>query len=308
MENRKSYLHVEKGHRLYYETFGNPAGIPVVFLHGGPGVGISDEDKRFFDPKVHYVILFDQRGCGKSEPKGEIKDNTTRLLVDDVLALLDFLKIRQVILFGGSWGATLSLLFAIQHPERVKAMVLRGIFLGDKRSLDYFGNGDIGRFYPEAWERFESIFPESERQRKFAFLNEMLHNDDPETRKKFAFEYVLFGMSTAKKEYDLDALIQAVINMDYESYTKVQLHYVANQFFLTDNYILNNSHILENIPIEIVHGRYDILCPLQFAYELHKKLPRSNLTVPDAGHAPTEPALEKLMIDKLAKFSSPGLY
>jgi proline iminopeptidase len=209
-----------------------------------------------------------------------------------------------VILFGGSWGATLSLLFAIQYPKRVKAMVLRGIFLGDKRSLDYFENGDIGRIYPEAWERFESAFPKSQRHRKFEFLNEMVNSNDPETRRKFAFEYVLFGMSSTKKEYHLDALVQAVKNMDYESYTKVQLHYVVNRFFLEDNFILNNLGNLENIPIDIVHGRYDILCPLQYAFELHKKLLHSNLTIPDAGHAPTEPALERLMTEKLIKLST----
>ena len=290
---KKGYLKVSSIHSLYYECYGNPNGKPVLFLHGGPGAGFSDADKHFFNPSIFNVIFFDQRGASHSKPFGNIEENTTQDLVADINHLLGFFKIEKVLLFGGSWGSTLALVYAIQNADRVTGMLLRGIFLGDKANIDYFINGGIKAQFPEVWTRFESLVPPNKRDNIPSYYLEKMLSEDEKISNRFAYEWAYYEMSIYKQGVTSDDEIKELVNnMSYKSLSIMEAHYCVNYCFIPEGYILNNTKVLKNIKTVIVQGEHDVICPPRFAEQLQKALKTSTLYMVDAGHASSEPNIE----------------
>ncbi|MBF4467393.1 prolyl aminopeptidase [Flavobacterium sp. LC2016-12] len=293
------YLKVSEIHEIYYEVCGTDNGQVFLFVHGGPGVGFSEKDKRFFDFEKHKVIFFDQRGSSKSKPFGCIKENTTQDLVDDINVLLKHLNIQKVNVFGGSWGTTLSLVFAIQNAEKVKSLLLRGVFLGDKKSIEHFLNGGVENNFPKEWSRFKKNVPiDSNLTIPEYYLDQML-NGTPENRFFYCYEWAFYEISIFKKgitEKEIEAIIQ---EFPFESLAIMEAYYLSNNCFIDENYILNNTSVLDHIPITIIHGKQDSICPVEYAELLNDKLNNSILYIEDGGHSDSEPAIEKRIIKVL---------
>lgn len=295
----KGLLEVSNLHKIYYEVCGNINGDCYLFVHGGPGAGFSENDKRFFDFKNHKVIFFDQRGSSKSLPFGCIEENNTQNLVDDINTLLNHLNIAEVNIFGGSWGTTLSLVYAILNPERVNSLLLRAIFLGDKKSIDHFVNGGIKDKYPKEWNRFKNNVPLHSSQ-KIAeyYLSQMLNGTD-EDKEFYCYEWAFYEISIFKRnlsDEEIDAIIKQI---PYHSLSILEAHYLSNNCFIEENFIIKNTDKLGNIPVTIIHGENDLICPMEYAQELHDKLNNSVLYIEDAGHSDTEPAIENRIISFL---------
>jgi proline iminopeptidase len=288
----KGYLEVGHGHELFYEVYGNPKGIPTLFVHGGPGVGYLESDKRYFDPKIFKVIFFDQRGASRSKPFGSIEYNETNFLLQDIIVLLDYLRTDKVLVFGGSWGSTLSLLFAIKHPKRIIGMVLRGIFLANRESIDHITQGGVNKYYPQEWERVEQLVPRECKDNIAKYYLEQMKSDDPLISNKYAFEWIYYDLSIYKKEMDSKKTKKAMETYPIKSLAILEVHYLSNYCFIEENYILKNLTNIKKIPISIVQGRFDALCPPVYAYQLHKNLDNSILHFVDAGHSESEPAIE----------------
>lgn len=290
MSNQKGYLDVGDGHQLYYETYGIPKGIPVLYLHGGPGFGFTEGDKDFFDPKIFHAILYDQRGASRSTPYGSLENNTPKHLVSDITKILDFFEIEKTILFGGSWGSTLALLYAIENPSRVTGMILRGIFPGTAEAIRHFAQGAVGLYYPKAWERFVGMVPEEKRQDVAAYYFQMMQAEEENLRLKYAFEWAFYGFSISRKvvNYTDQEITTMIKNEPFLAHGLMEACYSVNNCFLPDNFIYENVGKLQNIPISITHGRFDVICPPVFAYRLHQKLPQSKLFFVDAGHSAYE--------------------
>lgn len=297
----KGYLPVSKLHQLYYETYGNPKGIPILFLHGGPGAGFSDADKDFFDANKFYVIFFDQRSSGRSQPFGSIEENTTEHLVADINVILDFFKIEKVLLFGGSWGSTLALVYAIRFPQRVTGMILRGIFLGNQAGIDHFVGGGAGQFYPEAWEHFMRLVPTEKHDDVVNYYLEKMQEGNETTRRHFAYEWAFYEMAIYKQNANTETITNLVADLPYESLSILEAYYSAHRCFLPDGYILENCHLINHIPIDIIQGRQDMICPPIYAYQLHKKLKQSTIIFTNAGHASTEVETKAALIKALEK-------
>lgn len=293
------YLKVSKIHEIYYEVCGAFDGEPYLFVHGGPGAGFSEHDKRFFDFEKHKVVFFDQRGSSKSKPFGCIKENTTQDLINDINVLLKYLNIQKINVFGGSWGTTLSLVFAIQNPEKVKSLLLRGIFLGDKKSIDHYLKGGVENDFPKEWNRFKKNVPiESDLSISEYYLDQML-NGTPENRFFYCYEWVFYEISIFKKgiaDKEIEAIIQ---EFPFESLAIMEAYYLSNNCFIEENYILSNTNILDTIPVTIIHGKEDSICPVEYAKILQHKLKKSILYIEDGGHSDSEPAIEKRIIEVL---------
>lgn len=290
---QEGHFSVTNGHQLYYETYGNKEGEPILFLHGGPGAGFSEKDKDFFDSTRHYVILFEQRGTGRSLPLGSLENNTAAHLVADINRLLNFFKIEKVTLFGGSWGSTLALLYAIEYPQRVTKMILRGICLGTSTDVKHlFGGGGAALFMPEAWERFAQTVPPE--QDVVAFYYENMQAENISTCYFFAYEWALYGTQVYLPTNTLEE-IAIQVKEDPLFYERALLvaHYAAHDFFLKEDYILKNVASIGDIPTIIVQGRYDLICPPKFAYQLSQKLSNATLYMLDAGHGAHEEAIKK---------------
>jgi proline iminopeptidase len=279
---KKGYIGVSGKHKLYYELYGNPKGIPVLFLHGGPGAGFSDKDKTFFDKRRYNVILFDQRGSSRSKPFGSIKNNTTQDLVNDIDKILDHLEFDKVYVFGGSWGSTLSLVYAIHNPERVLGLILRGIWLCDKYSIDHYIAGGIKEYFPDVWERFSKHVKKGEKPADY-YLRQML-SSDKKISNIYAYEWAYYEMSfyTIRKiEHTGDILN----TFSYKSLAILEAHFIKNNCFLPDNFIMKNIKKIRDIKTSIVHGRFDFICtPIQ-AFRLHAALNNSKLNIMTAGHS-----------------------
>jgi len=293
----EGHLDVGDNHQIYYETFGNPKGVNILFLHGGPGLGFSENDRRFFDPTKFHVIFMDQRGSGKSTPKGSLDHNTSEKLVDDITSLLDFLKIEKTILFGGSWGGTLAFLYAIKNPNRVHSMLLRGIFPGTKRCIDYYEKGETAMYFPDVWKRYSEMVPVEHRDNILDYYLKMMKSSDPKIRKQYAYEMAFYGSAIGKRKVDFDEIEKTLEQMDFESKYLIQAHFSQNNFFIPDNYIYDNLEKIGKIPVTMVHGRYDMVCPPLFAFQFHEKLKNSKLYFVDAGHISSEPEIEKKLIE-----------
>ena len=289
-------LDVGQGHRVYVEQCGNPSGIPVVVLHGGPGGGCSPAMRRYFDPEHYRVILFDQRGCGRSRPHASVAHNTTWHLVDDIELIRRTLDIDAWIVFGGSWGATLALIYAQAHPARVRKIVLRGVFLMTQRELDWFYGGGAGRFWPEVWARFEALIPEDERGDLIAAYNRRLFSGDVAMETRFArawssWENALASIHSTGKGGEAPG--------DYaRAFARLENHYFTNAGFLEfDGQILAHAGRIKHIPGTIVQGRYDMICPPESAYALSNAWPNSDLKlIRTAGHALSEPGISAELV------------
>ena len=289
-------IDVGEGHRVFVEQCGNPAGVPVLVLHGGPGGGCSPAMRRYFDPAHYRVVLFDQRGCGRSRPHASVEDNTTWHLVRDIELIRETLGIDRFILFGGSWGATLALIYAISHPDRVTAMVLRGVFLMTQAELGWFYGGGAGACYPELWQRFLAPIPEDERADILGAYHRRLfsgHLGD-ETRAARAWA----GWENALASVHGDAMGGDGPAEYARAFARLENHYFVNGGFLEcDGWILHNLDRIAQIPTTIVQGRFDMICPPVSANALAQGLPKARLhMIPLAGHALSEPGISEALV------------
>ena len=300
------FLKVSELHTIYYEQCGNPAGEPILFVHGGPGAGVHPDQRRLFDPEFYRIILVDQRGCGKSTPFLELKDNDTASLVADFEKLRIKLGIKQWYLCGGSWGSTLSLVYAQTHPAVVNGLILRGIFLGRRQDYDWlFGGEGVNYLFPDYWQKCMNVLSASERIDPIASFYKRLTSKNANTREEAAKAWSEFEISICTLQYN-NELVANVLNSPYASSLAVlEAHFMKHQCFLRDNQILDGIDKIGDTPLWIVHGRYDVVCTLQNAWALHQATPNSKLyIVPDAGHAGAEPGIIDRIIaitDSIAK-------
>lgn len=288
---KQGYVSVSGGHKLYFELYGNPKGKPLVYLHGGPGAGFSDRDKRFFDPKLWNVLLFDQRGAGRSRPFASSRNNTTWDLVKDIKYLIDKFNFKKPVIFGGSWGSTLALVYAISHPETVSGLILRGVYLSTKLENKHYVGGGVKNFFPEAWERFMSHVPPNQRHRVEAYYFEQMQSKDEKIKDIFTYEWSYYEMSLLKLKMSPRQVEKELKGFSYQSMSPLEAYYIANNCFLEENFILRNVNKIKNIPTLIVQGRYDFICPPISARTLHKKMRNSTLHLVIAGHSSSDPAL-----------------
>jgi proline iminopeptidase len=295
------YFEVD-GHEIYYEESGNLEAPAVIFLHGGPGAGTNPKHRRFFNPQKYRIILFDQRGCGKSRPFASLEKNTTWDLVEDIERLRKILGIEKWVVFGGSWGSTLSLAYAISHPNRVKALVVRGIFLARKEEIDWFYNGGAGYLFPEEWERFKNFIPENERNDLVKAYHKRLMSQE---RKLAAYAWSRWEAMTVSLKTDPEFLNYFTESNHADAVARIEVHYFMNQaFFESDNWILENAQILKKIPTTIVHGRYDVICPAKNAWDLFKVMPHAHLEiVPAAGHSSSDPGMLDALLDATDRYA-----
>jgi proline iminopeptidase len=288
--NHTGYLKVGGGHELYYEESGNPHGKPAVFLHGGPGGGCMDKMRRFFNPEVYRIVLFDQRGSGKSRPHASLENNTTWDLVDDIEILRVALQVDRWQVFGGSWGSTLALAYSQTHPGRVTELVLRGIFMLRKKEIDWFYQKGASELYPDLWQHYLKPIPKRERHDLLHAYYKRLTGDDPDVRLQAAKAWSVWEGSTSflvpndKTAAEFGAGDLAL------SLARIECHYFVNGGFMEENQLIKNIDKIRNIPAVIVQGRYDVVCPCISAWELSQAWPEADLRiVPDAGHAAFEP-------------------
>ena len=286
------YLQVSPIHRLYYEQCGNPDGIPLVFLHGGPGAGCLPMHRRFFDPAVYRIVLFDQRGCGRSRPFAELTDNTTWHLVADIETLREKLGIDQWLVFGGSWGSTLALAYAETHPERVTGLILRGIFMCRPSEIQWFYQAGAHQIFPDLWEDYLVPIPEDERHDLVSAYYRRLTDPDPATRLAAARAWSTWEAGTSKLFVSQD-LISHFSEPDFAlAFARIECHYFVHDSFLTPDQLLREVARIRHIPGVIVQGRYDIVCPTRSAWDLHRAWPEAEFhLIPDAGHAVSEPGI-----------------
>ena len=291
-------LKVSSLHSIYWEKSGNPKGAAVLIIHGGPGGGSSPVYRRYFDPNKFNIIQFDQRGCGRSLPHSELKDNSTHHLIDDIEKLRRFLKIDFWHLFGGSWGSTLSLIYAIQHPTKVLSLTLRGIFLCRQTELNWFYQKGASEIFPEEFSLYQSVIPENEKCDLIKAFYKRLTSEDISERSKAAYAWTRWEMSTSYLSPKKLSIKKAENDYFSDSFARIECHYFINKIFLEENYILKNIANLKNIPVSIVQGRYDVVCPMRSAWDLNKSLPSSKLHVIDnAGHSMKEIGITDKLIE-----------
>jgi len=289
-------LDVGAGHEIHVEQAGNPAGFPVLFLHGGPGSGCNENHRRYFNPAHYRIILFDQRGSNRSTPRGEVRSNTTPLLLQDMESIRKHCGVEQWLLFGGSWGSTLALLYAQAHPRRVRGMILRGIFLARERDLFWFARDGVSRIFPDEWERFlDAMSPDERLDPMTACLKHVL-GEDPVLRERFALAWSRWAGQVATwllpeappAEPDIEATVQQAC---------IEMHYAKHRYFLGENQILDNTGAIPRVPVRIIHGRRDLTCTLDAAWALHRKLPDAEFViVRDGGHLASEPPMVDALV------------
>ncbi len=297
-------LEVGAVHTVYVEECGSQTGIPVLFVHGGPGAGCESYHRRFFDPGRYHIILFDQRGCGRSTPHAELKENSTQHLIADMEAIRELLGIEQWLLFGGSWGSTLSLAYAQAHPERVAGLILRGIFLCRKREIQWFYQEGASRIFPDYWQDFLAPIPEPERDDLLAAYYRRLTGPDEVARMAAAKAWSLWEGKTATLLPDERVIDHFGDPRTAMSLARIEAHYFVNDAFLRPNQLLEDAGRLAGIPGVIVQGRYDAICPMESAWELHGAWPESELVVvPDAGHSAAEQGITRALAEATDRFA-----
>ena len=297
-------LRVSELHEIYWEESGNPDGLPVVFLHGGPGAGSAPNHRRFFDPAAYCIVIFDQRGAGRSSPLGEIRENTTPLLIADMEQLRRHRGIERWLVFGGSWGSKLALAYAEAHPERCLGLFLRGIFLCRSQEIDWFLYG-LRAFFPEAWETFAAHIPADERADLLGAYHRRLMDPDPAVHRPAARAWSVY-------EGSCSTLLPSRETVDYFAgevvalgLARMEAHYFAHDIFLPDNALLDNVARIRHLPAVIVQGRYDAVCPVVSAYELHQAWPEAEyVVVPDAGHSAWEPGIRAELVKATERFKT----
>ena len=299
-------LSVSDLHTLYFEESGNPEGKPVVVLHGGPGGGTIPQYRQYFDPTQWRIVMFDQRGCGKSTPHAELQENTTWDLVSDIETLREKLGIEQWVVFGGSWGSTLALAYSETHPERCKGLILRGIFMLRAKELQWFYQEGTSYIFPDAWEEYVKPIPEEERHDFIAAYYKRLTSPDMETRLEAARAWSVWEASTSKLIQDPNLMQRFANNNFADAFARIECHYFVNKgFFEPEDQLLRNADRIRHIPGVIVQGRYDVVCPMISAWELHRAWPEAELiVVPDAGHSMSEPGIRSALIDATDKFAT----
>jgi len=298
-------LKVSPIHELYYEQCGKPDGQPVVFLHGGPGGGVIPDYRRFFNPAVYRIVLFDQRGSGQSTPHACLEENTTWDLVADIERLREHVGIERWMVFGGSWGSTLSLAYSETHPDRTERLVLRGIFLCRPSEMRWFYQEGASAIFPDVWEEFLKPIPENERHDMLSAYHRRLTSEDEAVRMDAARAWSVWEGSTSKLFPD-----QELIDHSGEAHfalalARIECHYFMNNcFFDTDNFLIENVHKIRHIPAVIVQGRYDVVCPITSAWDLHRAWPEAELEIiPDAGHSALEPGISSALVAATDKFA-----
>lgn len=300
------FLGTGSKHSIYVEESGNSDGIPVVFLHGGPCSGTKPDHRRFFNPEFYRIILFDQRGCGLSEPFGELVHNTTQDLIDDMERIRNRLEINRWLVFGGSWGAALGLLYAQQHTDRVLGLILRGTFLARQSDMDWFLNDGVGRIYPEQWQRLHKSVPMQGRANLLQGLYDAIVGEDEIARRRVAKEWEAWGGQVA-----LGSDFNPGFEGQHEHVTEktvrqaaMELHYAGNRYFIEENRILDNCKRLHDIPIAIIHGRHDLVCPIEAAMKLHLALPDAEyIILPNAGHVAQGEDMIDALVSAADKFA-----
>ena len=299
LEPYATHRHARGSHRIHVEECGNPNGIPVLFLHGGPGSGCRPYHRRFFDPARYRIILLDQRGAGRSTPQGELKENTTADLLGDLEYLRRHLGVERWLLFGGSWGATLALLHAQQHPAAVSGFILRGTFLARRADLDWFvGPDGVRRVYPEQWEHLLAVLPADERRDPIAALYRRLTGKDELARRRAAREWELWGNRVVLGTEFEPGKQGEHVGSETVNQARIELHYAIHRYFLEENAILDGRDRIAHLPIILIHGRRDLVCPVEAAWALHRCLPESQLRIlPEAGHI----AGSEAMVDALVE-------
>ena len=296
------YLPLSDRHTMYWEQAGNPRGRPALFLHGGPGAGAGAVHRRFFDPAIWRIIIFDQRGAGRSRPLGGLADNTTPHLVDDIETLRRHFGIDKWLLFGGSWGSTLALAYAQTHPERVSGCVLRGVFLGRKSEVDWFLQG-MGIVFPDAHADFVSFLPEAERDDILGNYMRRLVNPDPAVHLPAARAWSVYEGTCSTLLPSPETVNAFAQDRTALGLARIEAHYFVNDLFLPPEGLLGNMHRIAHIPAEIVQGRYDMVCPARTAFDLMAAWPQARLTlVPDAGHSALENGIRRALVASVERF------
>ena len=295
--NRSFMLPVDPVHEIYVEESGNPHGLPVLFVHGGPGAGCEEKHRSYFDPNLYRIILFDQRGAGRSRPHATLQNNSTMELVSDMERIRTELNIEKWILFGGSWGSTLSLVYAETHPLRVYGLILRGIFLCRPEEIHWFYQNGANYLFPDYWQDFIHPIPETERENLLQAHYRRLTGDDEVARMRSAEAWSIWEGRTAtltpKKEV-VDFFSDPHVAL---SLSRIEAHYFINNIFLEPDQILRDAYKIRNIPGVIVHGRYDVVCTLKNAWDLYAAWPEAKLEIiPDAGHSASEPGIVHALI------------
>ena len=290
-------LQVEAPHLLYVEECGNPAGIPVLFVHGGPGSGCESYHRRFFDPQLYRIVLFDQRGCGRSTPHAALEGNTTQALVADMERIREHLGVDRWLLFGGSWGSTLSLVYAETHPQRVSGLILRGIFMCRPWEIQWFYQEGANHLFPDLWEEYLRPIPEAERGDLLQAFYRRLTGSDDVARMAAAKAWSLWEGRTSTLRPNNAVADHFGDPFTAMSLARIESHYFVNNAFLEEEQILRNASRLHDIPGVIVHGRYDVVCPLTNAWQLHRHWPQAQLRIiADAGHSASEPGIVDALV------------
>jgi proline iminopeptidase len=291
------FITLEHGHQMYWEQSGNPDGVPVVLIHGGPGAGTSPIQRRFFDPDHYRIILFDQRGAGRSSPHGSIEHNTTMALVHDMEKLRNHLSITRWHLFGGSWGSTLALSYAAEYPDRCLSMILRGIFLLEQEEIDWWLYG-IRNIFPEAWEQFAHYIPRAERLDLLEAYFKRLTGDDKDVALEAAIHWGLYESACSSLIPNYETITTDEQKANVLALARLECHYFRNNKIEPQDSLLHKVDRFRAVPSIIVHGRYDAVCPVSTAYRLHQHWPEADyVVVPDGGHSALDPAIRSRLIE-----------
>lgn len=298
-------LDVSALHSLYYEQCGNPGGRAALFLHGGPGFGLADSFRTFFNPEKWRIVLFDQRGSGRSTPHSCLEENTTWHLVEDIETLRRHLGIDRWLVFGGSWGSTLALAYAQTYPDRVTHLVLRGIFLCRQKEIEWFYQQGASAIFPDAWEDYIRVIPVEERDDLLGAFYRRLTGPDEALRLEAARAWSVWEGSTSKLHPDKVLMEQMGDALQALAVARIECHYFANNtFFESDNHLLERIDLIRHIPTTIVQGRYDVVCPMMSAWDLHKAWPEAEFhVVPDAGHSSMEPGIVAGLVDATDRYA-----
>lgn len=298
-------LKVSDLHTIHFEESGNPEGKPIVLLHGGPGGGCPPFYRQYFDPEKWRLVMFDQRGCGQSKPHAELQENTTWDLVNDIEKLREYLNIHQWVVFGGSWGSTLSLAYSQTHPDRCKGLILRGIFMLRQKEIRWFYQEGASYIFPDAWEEYVKPIPINERDDLLTAYYQRLTSPDTQIRLEAARAWSIWEGSTSRLFPDLDLMQSFGIDAFAEAFARIECHYFINKGFIApEDKLLLNIDRIRKIPAVIVQGRYDVVCPMMSAWELHRAWPEAEfIVVADAGHSMSEPGIRTCLMEATDKFA-----
>ncbi|MBK2105449.1 prolyl aminopeptidase [Francisella philomiragia] len=300
----QEFLKVSDIHTIYFEECGNPNGKPALFIHGGPGGGIQPSYRQYFNPDKYRVILVDQRGCGKSTPFAELRENTTQNLIEDFEKIRKKLNIDKWMLFGGSWGSTLGLAYAQAYPEVVTELVLRGIFLGREKELSWLYQHGASMVFPDMWEKYIEPIPAEQRKDFISAYHSILTGDDEKLKQQAAVAWSVWEASTSKLFVDKKSIDRYGEDKFSLAFARIECHYFKNKLFIEEAQLLNEAYKIKDIPGVIVQGRYDMVCPAVSAWDLHKVWPKAELDIiADAGHSISEPGILEALVRATDKFA-----